>query len=55
VDEAADVLVQTHWMNRSLGRVETTLDVFRAEVHADMQTHTGAIIDLRERVTRLEA
>ena len=46
--------LQTFWVSRSLGRLETSLDDFRAEVHRDLTTHTEAITDLRERVARLE-
>jgi hypothetical protein len=51
----AVVGLQTFWISRSLDRLETLLDSFRAEVHADMATHTSAITDLRERVARIES
>ena len=53
--------LQSFWMNRSLGRVEASVDglrtefgAFRAEIHRDLTTHTNAIADLRERMARVE-
>lgn len=54
--------IQGFWFSRALGRVEfsldrvqSSLDSFKAESHADMATHTAAIADLRERVARIES
>lgn len=47
--------VQTFWISRAIGRVETGLDDFKAESHRDVQAHTEMIAGLRERVSRLEA
>lgn len=57
--------LQTFWISRSLGRLETgqdtlaerldgRIDSFQAEMHRDLTTHSEAIADLRERVARLE-
>jgi hypothetical protein len=47
--------IQTYWISRSLGRVGSRLDGFEDRMHSDLQAHTQAITDLRERVARLEA
>lgn len=53
--------LQTFWISRAIGKVEdrvdgvdSRLELFRTENHRDMQAHTEAITDLRERVARLE-
>lgn len=46
--------VQTFWINRSLSRLEVSLDGFKDQTHRDLQAQTAAIADLRERVARLE-
>jgi polyhydroxyalkanoate synthesis regulator phasin len=51
---AALLGLQGFWINRSLNRVEQALDVFKAQNHADMATHTSHIADLRERVAKIE-
>jgi len=58
---ALPIGIQTFWISRSIGRVEASVDDvrvelrgFKTEVHADMQAHTTAITDLRERVAKLE-
>jgi hypothetical protein len=57
----AVIALQTFWIGRAIGKVEdgvdgvdSRLEAFRAENHRDMQLHTEAITDLRERVARLE-
>lgn len=58
----AAIGLQTFWISRSIGKVEDRiesvddrLEAFKVEHHRDMQAHTEAISDLRERVARLEA
>lgn len=57
----AVIALQTFWISRAIGKVEDRiesvddrLEAFRTENHRDMQAHTEAITNLRERVTRLE-
>lgn len=51
---AALLTLQGYWIGRAIGRVETSLDSFKAEVHADMAVLTEHVAGLRERMAKLD-
>lgn len=51
----AAITLQSFWIKQALDALTNRIDRFESRNHEDMQAHTQSIIELRERVTRLEA